>query len=326
MRTFAIAAALLAGCVSEESFSSIADELADQSGAELGAVMVSADFDGDGIDDLAVTAAEEAVGPEVQGNLMFSGAVFLYHGATSGLVGWKVLTAADFGVPVRSGDNFGAAMAARDMNGDGRADLVIGAPGFDAEGQLGAGAVFVYIGSNSGPIPGSRVTTERHANAVPEGDDGFGSAIALGKFDGVTPMVAVGAQGEQPGSGSPRTGWVAVLDWVGDSLLVGDQNLREGAFPQGIADGDRFGAALAITDANGDGIDDLVVGAPQYQSYGAAYIFTGSSSGLVARQRIVPPHLTAGEAFGGRLASGVFRGTLDGVRRRNVAIAAPAMA
>jgi hypothetical protein len=116
-------------------------------GDQLGATMVSADFDGDGYDDLAVAAVGEQPGSS------HGGAVFLYKGTMNGLVAWKVLDEAQFaGVSTHANDEFGVALASGDVDGDGIDDLIIGAPGYAAQ----TGAVFVYKGGRGGTARRSR--------------------------------------------------------------------------------------------------------------------------------------------------------------------------
>ena len=115
-----------------------------------------------------------------------AGAVSIWRGTRSGPRRKRIdITQGSPGVPGkgRSGDAFGAAVAAGDVDGDGRSDLVIGAPAEDnfrgrvtylrggAGGYSRAGAMTFEQGR--GGIPGSR-----------RAFDGFGTAVGLLRFDG----------------------------------------------------------------------------------------------------------------------------------------------
>lgn len=70
----------------------------------------------------------------------------------------------------------------------------------------------------------------------------------------------------------------------------------------------RFGNSLARADFNGDGYDDLAVGAPNYRGTGAVFIYHGSHAGLLTTASVVLQGDNPGDLFGVSIASGDFNG------------------
>jgi hypothetical protein len=108
----------------------------------LGASLARGDLDGDGRDELLIGAPDDwyfAEGP---------GEVWIYRqpveGTLSRLDAWRVLQGASLG------DVAGAALAVADLDGDGRDDVALGAPG-DDEAGLNAGKVYLVMGASLDP-------------------------------------------------------------------------------------------------------------------------------------------------------------------------------
>lgn len=116
----------------------------EESGDYFGEAVASADLNADGYADLVVAAPGEAVDGEEAGR------VFVIRGGSKGLAtsGNTAYDEKTPGVPGGSeeDDDFGAALSLLDTDGDGKADLTIGAPGEDA----GSGRVTILPGSGSG--------------------------------------------------------------------------------------------------------------------------------------------------------------------------------
>ncbi|MGP4109391.1 FG-GAP and VCBS repeat-containing protein [Streptomyces sp. 4N509B] len=176
-----------------------------------------ADFDGDGDGDLAVRdvtdVSEDKVfkagevevpcgspsGPVVPGTALTP--------ETVGLTGDDGVWDDADGVDEDQGDQFGSALAAGDVNGDGLADLAVGIPGTNANADTtDTGAVALILGSHDGPTGDNALLLDQDTEGVP--DDGeltdrFGSAVWLGDMNGDGhPELAVGAYGET-GNGTP---------------------------------------------------------------------------------------------------------------------------
>src|SRR5438105_1498556 len=143
-----------------------------------------ADFNGDGFGDLAVGVP----GKDVKGH-PDAGAVNVIYGSANGLTatGNQYWTEASSGLPTKPaiGDQFGFALATGDLNGDGYADLAVGAPGQGP--RQSAGAVSVIYGTKDGlSATGNQLWTENSpgVRAVAAPFDFFGYSIAAGDFDG----------------------------------------------------------------------------------------------------------------------------------------------
>jgi Ca2+-binding RTX toxin-like protein len=213
------------------------DDPTPQAGARFGGAVAGAgDVNGDGSPDLLVGA----FGQNVNGNA-FQGQAFVFSGADGSL-----LLTLDDPTPQADAD-FGHAVAgAGDVNGDGSPDLLVGAPGQDVE----QGQAFVFSGAD-----GSLLLTLDNPTL-----DGFQFGIAVAGAGDVngdgSPDLLVGVRA-QFGNDNAGQGQAFVFSGADGSLLVTLDNPT----PQL---GDDFGFAVAgVGDVNGDGIPDLLVGAPQ---------------------------------------------------------------
>ncbi|MER5178777.1 FG-GAP-like repeat-containing protein [Streptomyces sp. NPDC002896] len=185
------------------------------------------DFNGDGHDDLALGNCRENAdeniddpcGPE---SLAAGGGIHIHYGdGTTQLYGGRqTLNQDTVGVYGRAetGDDFGAALTVADVNGDGRDDLIAGAPGEAIGTREKAGAATLLLGRAQGIVDpyGEAVSVAYNQNTprVPgaaEPGDTFGAALATGDYDGDgTPDLAIGSPGENSSSGGvwvlPRAG------------------------------------------------------------------------------------------------------------------------
>ncbi|WP_066361668.1 FG-GAP repeat protein [Herbidospora mongoliensis] len=163
--------------------------------------------------------------------------------------------------------------------------LAVAQPYATVDGQVRAGAVRIFTDF-----------TERQTITQddPEPGDMFGSALATGDFDddGCTDL-AVGASEEDEGplNGADGHGVVEILFGLTDRKVV--------KLPG--SGGDRFGAALAAGDLDGDGDDELAIGAP---GGGSVYVY-GQGSKL---RRIKNEGGSVTDQFGEALTTGDFDG------------------
>ncbi|MDP2314838.1 MAG: MopE-related protein [Pseudomonadota bacterium] len=269
------------------------------------AVAGGADLDGDGYVDLLVAA------PGADDGGSRSGAVYLLRGpiSTDGSlddadVTWWGESAADAaGTSLSAAVLGGATFSGVDLTGDGVEDAVAGAPG-DDDGGSNAGAVYV-IGIEGGGLGGAAAT-----RFGPDAYAGLGGSVAVGDLDGdgVADLAA----------GGTDVVWVE-LGPVADAAPFADlQILAEDA-------GDGLGAALAVGDVDGDGIDDLAIGAPDWGGTGAVYLREGPvEAGGVLADSVLALGRWEGEASGDEAGTAVaFAGDTDGDGYGDLLVGAP---
>ncbi len=224
------------------------------------------DVNGDGFADLAVGAAAFDA-PELT-----EGRVFVYCGSATGLSAEPCWTAESN----LAGAGFGRAVgAAGDVNGDGFADLLVGAPEADAPIGDRVGRAYLYLGSAAGLAAAPAWTVEGT-----EAMAGFGHAVAgAGDVDGDGyGDVLIGAPNAGLDVGRPSAGRVFL--YLG---APAGQAETAAWIHTGPSDFGFLGWAVAgAGDVNADGFADLLLGAPGedvvYSNDGAARVFLGGPS------------------------------------------------
>ncbi|WP_233601131.1 MULTISPECIES: hypothetical protein [Micromonospora] len=306
----------------------------------FGTALAAGNFNGDRYDDLVIGDQDE-VDP---GNGRHAGGVWVIPGSSGGLVvgSARHFSQSSPGVPgdPEAYDRFGGALATGDLNGDGRDDLAIGAYGEAIGTKTDAGAVTVLLGTTTGLTATGAAFLSQDQSAVPgtsEPNDYFGFTLAIGRVNGDRYAdLVIGAPREDDGSSWKGSGMVTLM-WgsaagvatTGATSVTGAALL--GAIDQTDTIAWYLGSALAVGDVNGDGLGEVIAGAPDAQTPeltgGLVPAFTGRSAGLSATAvRVitqdtsgVPGTPGGGDRFGAALAVGDVTG--DG--RADVLVGAP---
>lgn len=282
-----------------------------EAGDLVGATLAAGDFDCDGIDDLAIGIPGESIDGAAD-----AGAVAIVHGSADGFVRpttlWQEGGLAGI---LESGDRVGAALASGDFDADGCDDLAVGAPGEGLTQGAAAGAVSIVYGSRAGLAETVVIYQgEGGLRGVPGGGDFVGAALAAGDFDcDGDDDLAIGAPGETVRRRNDA-GWVGVVRGSSAGLRGAMASLAEGRGIPGSAEaGDLVGSSLAAGDFDGDGCDDLAIGAPgedigRRVDVGEVTLVSGDRGGLAGARSFsqasnLPGRSRAGDVLSGPSAS-----------------------
>jgi hypothetical protein len=332
VRTFAplrplLTALLLAAPLSAQSL--LHTEFGDSAGQGLGVVAAIGDVNGDGQVDLALGSPDDALG---------RGRVKLISGADGSTL-FSVAGA-------QAGERFGAALAcAGDVNGDGRPDIIAGAPGtlvMPGWARVLSGADGTTLLTLTGPSAGSRFGSAVSGAGDCDGDGradllvgapqhgatpGLGNGFAA-TYSGATGSLlqsTTGASGDHVGSSV--SGWTLVDNEPTEILGCTMEGTGAGALQirtrngfallatvSGPAAGSGFGASIArLGDVNADGHGDVAVGAP-----GAGRVLVLSGANWSTLYTLGAP--ATGTGFGSTLAA---VSDTNGDGRPDLAVGAP---
>jgi hypothetical protein len=302
-------------------------------GSPAGDGLTAGDFDGDGYDDLVFNSSSEY---DYTAKVS-AGGVWIVPGGPDGLdiSAARHVNQSTRGVPGTSvaDDSFGSSLAAGDVTGDGRDELLIGIPYKTVKGKVWAGSVIVLKGSATGlTTSGAKAITQNTAGVpgVAEKRDRFGAGITVGPLNkGRYRDVVIGAPGEQNpdfGGGMVTQFWgsKAGLSFKNVSAVTGDTIVDVAQTRSGYAKNvyvEDVGAQLAIADTNGDDLGEVIIGVPlgadgNTVASGVVVTLPVRRAGLYAKGLIVLGEqdkniagaAAEGDLFGASIASGDITG------------------
>ena len=248
-------------------------------------VSSAGDINGDGLDDLIVGAP-----------FGDSGAAYVIFGKTEGFgpVDLSTLDASD-GFVIQGAENFDRAglsvSSAGDVNGDGFDDLIVSANGSGANNQGAAYVVFGKAGGFTDIDLGSGLAADDGFVVQGDAEDRAGSSVSSAgdiNGDGLDDLI-IGAIGNAFGGASGAAYVVfGKADGVGPIDLADGLTAEQGFAIQGDGAFNRTGISVSSAgDINGDGFDDLIVGAlgnpfagPGGAEGGADYVIFGKAEGF----------------------------------------------
>jgi hypothetical protein len=278
-------------------------------------VSSAGDVDGDGLDDVLVGASLDDDGGGS------AGAAYIILGSSLGTSSTIDLSSADYKlVGEASSDYAGVSVSsAGDVDGDGLDDVMVGAYGDDDGGSY-AGAAYIILGSSLGTSSTIDLSNADYklVGESPAAFAGDSSVSSAGDVDGDgLDDVLVGAWGDDDGGSRAGAAYIILGSSLGTSSTI-DLSIADYKLVGESAD-DRAGRSVSSAgDVDGDGLDDVLVGAfynnEGGMNAGVAYIILGSSLGTSSTIELSnADYKLVGESYGdfvGRSVSSA--GDVDG--------------
>jgi len=237
-----------------------------------GTSVSSADVDGDGLGDLLITAQYNEEGDTLAGK------AYVFYATTISAGGTFNLADADLAfLGEEFGDMLQIVRSGGDVDGDGLEDVVLATVYNDERGNVSGKTYLFYA---DGLVGGTTYeVADADATFVGAAGDGVGSEVSGGDFDGdgLGDLLIGASSNSDRGLFSGK----AYL-YRGSSITAGSAFDETDADLTFLGEGGGAGASLALDgDLDGDGLDDVVIGAPDafvaIGNVGSVYVYLGSS-------------------------------------------------
>ncbi len=245
------------------------------SGDQAGVAVAVGDLNADGYDDIVIGANKD------DGTAADAGAIYIMYGQAATLTSQTLSASvgAKFTGEAAS-DQAGTTAVVADLNGDTFADILVGSPAND-DGGSNAGAVYVIPGSASQytGVTGALGSNREYTGEV--AGDNLGTSLASGDIDGngTSDMIFGANTNDDSGADAGAVYLAYTSSGVLSVSTVSVSTLTEFT---GEAAGDLAGGMVASGDINGDGYDELLIGAPSNDSAGSGagsvHVIPGSAT------------------------------------------------
>ena len=191
-----------------------------------------------------------------------------------------------------------------DLNGDGHTDVVVARSEADVNAGNG-GAVYVFLTNDDGTF--SSAPSQVIASAVRDDQSGFSFAVGEFSGDGIIDLAIGSRLGD---FGASNSGGAQIFAGIDPSVRETTQSDVFEPEPRltlpGINGFDFLGASMTACDFNGDGREDLAVGAPLFEdrleepvanNQGGVFVYFGGDAGITQEPVILTGKVLAGDIF-----------------------------